>query len=96
MGAQVLEVVRLTKERREVGGDGIAEIHQLPPAIPAHQVAILAKGPEVQGAQPASKPSVNQLPFLLREVDASVFLDELAQRLKVLFREHEFAHPQRR
>ena len=90
--AQILEMVRLAKERGEIGGDGVAELRELL-HVAAQLLAILGEAAQLQRAQAPRQPAVNELALLLREMDAGERLDERAQRLEVLLAEGELPQP---
>jgi hypothetical protein len=90
--AQVLEVVRLAKERGEIGRDRIAELRELL-HVAIQQLAILGEAAQLQRAQAPGQPAINELALLLREMDAGERLDERAQRLEVLLTKGELPQP---
>ena len=91
--AQILEVMRLAKERGEIGRDGVAELGELL-HVAIQLLAILGEGTQLQRAQAPRQPAINELALLLREMDAGERLDERAQRLEVLLAEGELPQPQ--
>jgi hypothetical protein len=91
--AQVLEVMRLAEEGSEVGRDRVAELGELL-AVALQPLPVLREAAQLQRAQPARQPAVNQLPLLVREMDAGERFDQDAQRLEVLLAEGEFAQPE--
>jgi hypothetical protein len=90
---QILEVVRLAKERGEVGRDRVAELRELL-HVSLQLLAILGEAAQLQRAQATRQPAVNELALLVREMDAGERLDEQAQRLEVLLAEGELPQAQ--
>src|SRR6185437_5175595 len=86
--AQILEMMRLAKERGEIGRDGIAELRELL-LISLEPLAVLGEAAQLQRAQAPRQPPINELALLVREMDARDRLDEHAQRLEVLLAEGE-------
>jgi hypothetical protein len=56
--AQILEMVRLAKERGEVGRDRVAELRELL-HIALQLLAILGEAAQLQCAQTARQPAIN-------------------------------------
>ncbi len=67
--AQILEMVRLAKERGEIGRDRIAELRELL-HIAFEALAILGEAAQLQRAQASRQPTVNELALLVRQMDS--------------------------
>src|ERR1700722_9236178 len=85
--------MRLAEERGEIRGDGIAKLADLAAAITGQQVAVFGEGAQVQHAKAPRQPSIHELAFLVREIDARDLLDELAQSFEIFVAEFELTHP---
>jgi hypothetical protein len=92
MIAQILEVVRLAKERGEIGRDRVAELRELL-HVAAQLLAVFGEAAQLQRAQAPRQPAINELALLLREIDAGERLDERAQRLEVFLAKGELPQP---
>src|SRR6185437_4766017 len=91
--AQILEMMWLAKERGEVRRDRVAELRELL-RISLQPLAVLGEAVQLQGAQTPRQPAINELPLLVREMDAGERLDEHTQRLEVLLAEGELPQAQ--
>ena len=91
--AQVLEVMRLPEEGGEVGRDRVAELGELL-AVGLQPLPVLREGAQLQRPQTAREPPVDELPLLVRQMDAGERLDQDTQRLEVFVAEGELPQAQ--
>ena len=91
MLAQKVEMVRLAKKRSQVGRDRITEFDDLAAIVLGEQTAILREARQLQRAQPSGQATVDELAFLLGQMDAGDLFDQSAQRFEILIREIELA-----
>jgi hypothetical protein len=78
MRAQMLEVMRLAKEFREIGRDGVDEAFQLG-AVGGEVIAIVLKGTQTERSQAARQAAVHQVALAFRQRDAGMLVSELHQ-----------------
>ena len=76
--AQMLEVMRLAKELREVGRDRVDEAFQLG-AVGGEVVAIFLKRTQTERPQAARQAAIHQVALAFRQRDAGVLVGELHQ-----------------
>jgi hypothetical protein len=88
-------MMRLAKERREVGRDRVTELHQLAAVVLPQQLAILAEAPQIERAEATREASVYELALLLRETDARDVAHQRSQRLEIVVPELELAQLER-
>ena len=67
--------------------------HDLLAAVVGQHLAVLGEAPQLQRAQPAREPAVDELALLIGQIDAGELLDERAQRLEILVAEGELPQP---
>ncbi len=95
MLAQKIEVVRFAKKRSEVGSDRVTEFDDLAAVVLGEQTAIVREARQLQRAQAPRQATVDELAFLLRQMNAGDPFDQPAQRIEVLIREIELARASR-
>ena len=83
--AQIVEVMRLAKERGLVRRDAVDELERLGPVLVAvlQQPDVGVKVPQPKDAQPAPQPPFDELAFLFSNVNARFPHDEITQKGEV-------------
>lgn len=76
-------MVRLSKEGRQVGRDGVDEVRQFCTVALDDEVAVGIETTESQAPQPARQSAVTKLAFLVREGDPGMFSHAPTEGLKM-------------